>query len=95
MRAGRGDVAIGFAFGIFPGPGFVVGATNDRLEIHFVAHIADPPRRSTRLHDDQIDFLRGKELPQVVALRTDEFETVFARLHVLNTSDGVEFAKIE
>ena len=88
-------VAIGLSLGVLPRPGFVIGATNDRFEFHLVTQIADPPRRSTRFHDNQIDFFRGKELLQVVTLRTDGFKVVLSRACVVETADGVEFAKIE
>ena len=88
-------VFIGFSFHIGPFPSIFIGGTNNRFVPGVLSEIADPARRSTGLHDDEIDFVFFEECSEELSLRGDIKEGVLSGFGVKEAAHGIEFSEIE
>ncbi len=60
-----------------------------------MADIADPARRTTGFHDDEVDFIGLEEVIDVRDLGEDGFESIGLFFGVEETGDRLELAEVE
>jgi hypothetical protein len=76
------SIAVRLAFGVFPLPGLVIGATDDRIEIPLFGLVTDPSGGTTSLHHDQVKFAVIEQVINVRSPGGDGLEAVFAAFGV-------------